>query len=203
MVDDAYPPAPWLMHGQLWATLFKVRDAVDELRPAGVYGVAFVKYEEGSPLTYSELLVARPISSSQKGRWVSISDIWVDSPASAAGGRALWSIPKELCDFSLDTHHTGPWQGARWDATLQRRPIAGAHFRDVSRLAPRLPFTGRAWQPPIDGRTVAATSTLTSSARSLPCRATWDFAADGPLGWLRGSRQLASFRMLDLRMSFA
>ena len=95
----AYPPAPWQMVGSLWLSLFRVSDAVDELRPAGVYGAAFVSYEAGSPLTYSELLVARPISTDRDGRRVTITDIWVDSPASVAGGRELWAIPKGLCDF--------------------------------------------------------------------------------------------------------
>jgi hypothetical protein len=199
----AYPPAPWSMVGQLWLTLFRVRDAVDDLRPAGVYGAAFVSYEDGSPLTYSELLVARPVNLPEHGKRVSITDIWVDSPASVAGGRALWAIPKQLCDFDLDTSHTGPWSSTRWSASAERRPIAEARFRDVSRAALRLPFKGGTWQPPIDGQVDEATAALTGSARSLPCRATWDFAADGPLAWLRGSRQLASFRMSGFRMTFA
>ena len=62
--DVVYPPAPWDMVGQLWLSLFRVREPVDELRPAGIYGAAFVSYEEGSPLTYSELLVARPVNPS-------------------------------------------------------------------------------------------------------------------------------------------
>src|ERR1044072_5047542 len=78
----AYPAAPWQMVGSLWLSLFKLKQDVDELRPAGIYGAAFVSYEEGSPLTYSELLVARPVKSDEHGRRVSITDIWVDSPAS-------------------------------------------------------------------------------------------------------------------------
>ena len=67
--DVTYPAAPWDMVGQLWLSIFKLRDQVDGadetngasgVRPAGVYGAAFVSYEDGSPLTYSELLVARP-----------------------------------------------------------------------------------------------------------------------------------------------
>src|SRR3954454_8778329 len=98
--DVAYPAAPWTMVGQLWLSIFKLGADVDELRTAGVYGAAFVSYEPGSPLTYSELLVARLVPvEGQRGRRVSITDIWVDSPASVAGGRELWAIPKGLCDF--------------------------------------------------------------------------------------------------------
>jgi hypothetical protein len=156
------------MVGQLWLSLFRVRDQVDERRPAGVYGAAFVRYEEGSPLTYSELLVGRAVEPVEHGRRVTITDIWVDSPASVAGGRELWAIPKGLCDFTLESERTGPLSTTKWSAS--------------------------------DGE--ERTSTLQGSAKSLPCRSSWDFDADGPLGWLRDARRLASFRMAGFRMSF-
>ena len=198
-----YPPAPWHMVGQLWLTLFRLREAVDELRPVGIYGAAWVSYEPGSPLTYSELLVARPISTDRHGRRVSITDIWVDSPASVAGGRELWAIPKGLCDFELESVHRGPLATTDWSASLGRRPIASATFTDVSSAMVRVPFKGGTWQPGIDDTDgEERTATLQGSAKGLPCRGRWDFAADGPLGWLRGARQLASFRQADFRMSF-
>ena len=199
-----YPPAPWQMVGQLWLSLFKLGHAVDDLRPAGIYGAAFVSYEPGSPLTYSELLVARPVPvPGGRGRRVSITDIWVDSPASVAGGRELWAIPKGLCDFELDTAHRGPLSTTDWTASLGRRPIASASFTDVSRAMLRIPFTGSTWQPGIDDTGgEERTAVLRGSSKALPCRGRWDFAADGPLGWLRGARQLASFRQADFRMAF-
>lgn len=200
----AYPPAPWRMVGQLWLSLFKLGEPVDDLRPAGVYGAAFVSYEPGSPLTYSELLVARAVPVPDgRGRRVSITDIWVDSPASVAGGRELWAIPKDLCDFELDTVRRGPLSTTDWSASRGRRPIVSAAFTDVSRAMVRLPFTGSTWQPGIDDTDgEERTAALTGSSKALPCRGRWDFAADGPLGWLRGARQLASFRQADFRMTF-
>ncbi len=201
--STAYPPAPWRMVGQLWLSLFRVREAVDHLRPAGIYGVAFVSYEPGSPLTYSELLVARPVRSDAHGRRVSITDIWVDSPASVAGGRELWAIPKGLCDFGLDSVRRGPLTTTDWSASLGRRPIVSASFTDVSKAMLRVPFKGGTWQPGIeDTGGEERTATLQGSSKALPCRGRWDFATDGPLGWLRGARQLASFRQADFRMSF-
>jgi acetoacetate decarboxylase len=198
-----YPPAPWRMQGQLWLSLFRVPEDVDELRPAGVYGAAFVGYEPGSVLTYSELLVARPVRSEEHGRRVSITDIWVDSPASVAGGRSLWAIPKGLCDFTFETSHTGPLSRTDWSASRERRPIASASFSDVSKAAPRLPFTGGTWQAGIDDTDGEdRTASLTGSSKTLPCRGRWEFHADGPLAWLAGARQLASFRMAAFRMSF-
>ncbi|MDO9454540.1 acetoacetate decarboxylase family protein [Nocardioides sp.] len=203
----AYPDAPWQMVGSLWLTVFrlghKARSPDGSLRPKGVYGAAFVSYEEGSPLTYSELLVARALPASDgKGRKVSITDIWVDSPASVAGGRELWAIPKGLCDFDLESSHRGPLSSTSWSASLDRRPIASASFRDVSRAAPRLPFKGSTFQPALPEGGGDKGAVLQGSSKALPARARWDFAADGPLGFMRDARQLASFRMASFRMSF-
>jgi acetoacetate decarboxylase len=201
--DVSYPSAPWEMVGSLWLTLFRLREPVDDLRPAGVYGAAFVSYEDGSPLTYSELLVARPVSTDRDGRRVTITDIWVDSPASVAGGRELWAIPKGLCDFSFETSHRGPYSTTEWTARRGRTPIATAAFRDVSRAAPRLPFKGGTWQPGIeDTGGEDRTATLRGSSKALPARARWDINPDGAIGWLAGARQLASFRQASFRMSF-
>jgi hypothetical protein len=196
-----YPAAPWHMVGSLWLSLFKVREDVDATRPAGIYGAAFVSYEEGSPLTYSELLVARTTGKEHGGR-VSITDIWVDSPASVAGGRELWAIPKGLCDFTFESTHTGPLSRTSWSASLERRPIASARFTDVSRAAVRVPFKGGTWQPELPEGGGEKTADLKGSAKALPCRGRWEFAPDGPLGWLADARPLASARMSGFRMSF-
>ncbi|WP_372734106.1 acetoacetate decarboxylase family protein [Nocardioides sp.] len=198
----SYPAAPWQMVGSMWVSIFRLSQPVDAQRPAGIYGAAFVSYEEGSPLTYSELLVARPIRTAE-GRRVNITDIWVDSPESEAGGRELWAIPKELCDFSLDSEHRGPVSTTEWSARLGQQPIAHARFRDVSRLAPRAPFTAATWQEGIkDTEGQPRSAVMKGTTRALPCRAHWDFNPDGPLGWLAGARQLGSLRQLNFRMSF-
>jgi acetoacetate decarboxylase len=194
-VDTTYPPAPWQMHGQLWLSLFRVREGDHPDREPGVYGVALVKYEDPSPLTYGELLVARPLNGA-----VNITDIWVDSPNSVRGGRELWAIPKDLCDFSIDISTRGPVTTAGWDVTLDGQPIVSARFTDVSRAGLRLPFKGNTWQQRQDGSEV--TASLTGSSKALPARSHWNFAPDGPLGWLHGKRTLASFRQADFRMSF-
>ena len=132
-----------------------------------------------------------------------VSDTLQAPPASVAGGRELWAIPKDLCDFELETSHRGPLARTDWSASFGRRPIASASFTDVSRAMVRVPFKGSTWQPGIEdtgGEDRAAL--MTGRAKALPCRGRWDFAADGPLGWLRPARQLASFRQADFRMSF-
>ncbi len=196
----AYPAAPWRMRGSLWLTLLRLKTAVDDLRPAGVYGAAFVDYQEG-PLTYSELLIARPVST-DRGRRVSITDIWVDSPASVAGGRELWAIPKGLCDFSHYESHRGPVSSTEWSASFGSDRIASANFTDIGRIAPRLPFKGGTWQPELPEGGGEKTATLKGTAKTLVCRGRWDFDASGPLAWLRAARPLASARMTDFEMSF-
>jgi hypothetical protein len=197
--SPAYPDAPWRLRGQLWLSLFRVTGGVGRSAgcPDGLYGAAFVSYEPGSDLSYSELLVARPVG----GARVEVVDIWVDSPASMAGGRELWAIPKGLCDFTLEAGHAGPLSRTEWAASADRRPIARARFTDVSRAAVRLPFRGGLRQPGIDGGGPRS-APLSGSSRTLPCRGHWEFAPDGPLGWLAGRRPVASLRMTDFRLSF-
>jgi hypothetical protein len=194
-----YPPAPWRMHGQLWLSLFRVRAGDHPDREPGVYGVALVSYEDPSPLTYSELLVARPLE-----KKVNITDIWVDSADSRDGGRDLWAIPKGLCDFTRRTEGNRI-QHTSWETSLDGTPIASARFTDVSRATFRAPFKGATLQTRPEGHPQAGDEVvahLSGSAKTLPARGSWTFRPDGPLGWLAGKRSLGSARMTDFTMSF-
>ena len=198
-----YPPAPWDLHGQLWLSLFRVRHGDHPDREPGVYGAALVSYETPSPLIYSELLVARPVRQAG-GRRVNITDIWVDSPDSLQGGRALWSIPKDLCEFQRTA--TGRRvQRTSWTTTLDGAPIASARFTDVTSSAPRAPFKASTWQQRAAGEAGAdreVVAHIKGSAKAFPAHGSWDFDVRGPLAWLAGKRPLASFRMTDFQMSF-
>ena len=201
-----HPPAPWRLHGDMWLSLFRVRDA--GTHPDGLYGAAWVRYREPSPLTYHELLVAR-LADVPQGRVpdrVTITEIWVDSPDSLEGGRALWAIPKDLADFGLDSAVSGPVRRTAWHAALGDRPIATARFTDVAALAPPVPFRFRTHQAH-DGRTGGPAGTLVEApvagrGRALPARSQWDIAPDGPLAHLAGRRPLASFAVKDFALTF-
>jgi len=190
------------MHGSMWMSVFRLREAADERHPAGTYAVGLVSYGEPSPLTYSELLAARYLDDGPRKGAVSITDIWVNSPASMAGGRELWAIPKQLCDFDLESSFRGPLTSTTWQTSAARAPIAEASFTDVSRLAPRVPLKAKVWQPGIADHPEDADVTMSGTARVLPCRSRWHFAPGGPLGFLRGARKVFSFRSLGFRLVF-
>ena len=189
-----YPAAPWRLVGQMWLSVFRVPDPAAD-RPPGTHVAAFVAYEGGGTLTYSELLVAHRVG----GTRARVTDIWVDSPASLAGGRELWAVPKQLGDFTRGTTARGRTSRTAWTACQEGRGIAQAYFTDVPRLGPRLPLRGATEQPPlVDAQ--PRTMPLRGSARVVPCRAVWQVDPSGPLGWLAGHRPLASCRLQDFRL---
>ena len=94
--------------------------------PPGVYGAAFVSYEEPGPLTYRELLVARLLDG--RHRRVRITDIWVDSVASRDGGRVLWAIPKELAELDLEETRVGPTAHTSFAARVSGAEVASGQF---------------------------------------------------------------------------
>ncbi|WP_210491555.1 acetoacetate decarboxylase family protein [Patulibacter sp. SYSU D01012] len=207
-VTAEYPPEPWHLGGSMLATLWRVDagavaavtgDVVPaDVRPLRVGGdalvfTAFVRYEAGSVLTYDELLVA---VAGRRGLVpvASIPQIWVDSPASVAGGRALWGIPKGLATFAQT------WSGpitAR--AAADGVPLANA----TARQGPRLPGWRRVPMPTaqhLDGATTFAE--VQALARMHPARTRWEFPAVGPLAYLRGARQLGSAVLRDMAIRF-
>lgn len=189
----AFPSPPWHLNGQLWGSLIRATPPGGQV---GTYLTAFVSYEAPGTLSYSELLVAR--RAEDAGRSLTVRDIWADSAASVEGGRALWSMPKHLADFSREGGGLGLVGRDTWSVAVDGAGIASAQFADVSRLALRLPFRGSAQQPRITGGTVVAR--LRGSGKALPCLAHWTFEAGGPLGWLATKQPLVSFRIRDFAL---
>ncbi|MGN6781476.1 MAG: acetoacetate decarboxylase family protein [Marmoricola sp.] len=196
-----YPPEPWDLSGSGQITVWGV--AASDLpalpsgvRPATLAGravacTAFVDYGEGSMLAYHELLAAVVVREG-RGLALCITDIWVDSPASRAGGRELWGIPKELADFSMSP-------GQSW-ASRADAPLADAWFRSSSLPAVPLPvLRGRIVQ---ERAGELLRTPLRTGGRVRPARARWDFAPGGPLCWLAGARPLASVRAEHFAMRF-
>ena len=195
-----FPSPPWQLHAQMWLSVFGVRDSGRPDRPAGMYGAAFVDYQKGSVLTYHELLVARLLRDGRSPR-LRITDIWVDSPESMAGGRSLWAIPKHLANLPLRDNTLGPASRTTFSGVADGQHLASGTFRSLPALALlRTPFTAATSQEREDGTTVV--TPVTGSARSLPCLGSWTFDADGPLAFLHGRRPLMSLRLRDVRLRF-
>lgn len=191
----AFPSPPWRLRGQAWLSAFWA-GAPGET--PGPHVAGFVSYEPGGVLAYRELFVAR-----RRGpglRRLTIRAIWVDSEPSAEGGRALWGIPKELAQLAEDRSGLGLVGRATWSAALEGVPIASASFADTSPVALRTPFAATLDQPRDHGP--ATVTPFKGSGRTLPCLGHWDFASDGPLGWLTGKQPVASFRVRDFQLTF-
>lgn len=197
-MSAAYPPEPWDLGGRGRITLWRVPVAAlpglpSGVRPLAVAGralvaTAFVEYDDSGLLGYRELLAA-PLVRHRRAVGLSITDIWVDSAASRAGGRELWGIPKELATF--DGLACADPAGA----------IAAATFRP--RRLPALPLP---WPMPtrcvqtLGGRTVH--TRLRAAGRVRAASASWELAPEGPLGWLRAGRPVASVSADSFRLTF-
>lgn len=191
-----YPPAPWHMYGENWISLFRVKEGDHPERPKGMYAVMMVRYDEPSPLTYHELLVGRMIDK----EFVTITDIWVDSEDSMHGGRELWAIPKNLCEFTFEARENPVTTKLQATASIGGQALASCSYYDASGAVPRVPFKGKIRQTRDSGESV--TAALSGSAKALPAIGSWRFAPEGPLGWLHGKRPYASARLRRFQMSF-
>lgn len=200
----SYPPEPWHLRGQMYVSVWSLpRDRLPPLPPAlaaevrpltvagrGLVGAAWVDYGPGGVLRYRELLSAVLVRRAARPL-VSIVDIWVDSPASRDGGRALWGIPKELgeLDFRAD--------GGGLDA--RAAGIARA------RLARALGLPGR-WPARFSVVQALGERTRTTPVRARAAvalaRADWRAAPDGPLAYLAGRRPLLTVALRDFRLTF-
>jgi acetoacetate decarboxylase len=184
----------------MWLSLFAVRDSGRDDRPAGLYGAAFVDYGEGGMLSYHELLVARLLLDGRVPR-VRITDIWVDSPESMAGGRSLWAIPKELAELPMQDRSLGLGTRTTFSGVARGRHLAtGAFVSTPGAALVRAPYSLTVSQEREDGSTVV--TPLGGSARPVPCHGSWKLDAAGPLAFLHGRRPVASFRLHDVRLRF-
>ena len=115
----SYPPAPWVLKGFALQALQLVDSAkarslipaplrVVPVLPGKTLGVVYVaSYGPGSDLSYNELIVAPALT--RYGRHIGfwISHIYVDHSDSAAGGREIWGLPKQLAQFTWQAGEPG------------------------------------------------------------------------------------------------
>ncbi|WP_370325584.1 acetoacetate decarboxylase family protein [Euzebya sp.] len=201
-----YPDPPWRLRGHMTVHLWVVPTArLVERVPTGtrpvsiagrsLVGTAWVAYEPGGDLSYGELLAAVHVWHGRRPRQT-VTDIWVDSAASVAGGRALWGIPKDLGRFDV----------------LDGRAFAMAPAEDggdapdtTATFRPRVTLPGRVrlgWsmvQQRGDGHVVSRTRL---SGRPVVGRGSVTVDPRGRLGWLADRTPLLAVQLRDLRIAF-
>jgi len=196
-----YPPEPWDLRGQLYASAFLVPLAdvpVDiptgceavRIGRYGVVGVAWVDYGPDGVMQYRELMATLLVRQGLR-LMPTITHIWVDSPSSRDGGRALWGIPKELAEFDFD--------GANLSARDAVGPLAHGTVSRLVALPGRWPTGFRVAQW-LGGK--PKFSPVRSRSTVEVSRATFVADASGPLAFLAGRRPFASFTLRDFRMCF-
>ncbi len=205
-----YPPPPWRLRATFWVSLWGVparRIPADtlgrdlRLRTLGgraLVATAFAVYHPGGDLAYNEVLAAVRVEA--RGRtFTHLSRIWVDHPASIAGARALWRIPKDAARFRFDEAANGALSADAWTAEGER--IAGLSFRSTLRLPGRWPCRTIIAQTSGADEGIVETRVRAWAGVSQG-RAEWDIPAAGPLGFLAGLAPLTSLRLKDVELTF-
>lgn len=117
------PAAPWHLEshlGFIQVGLVPIQSVL-HLLPEGTEVVAVVpgrtlhvlaaaRYEAGSTLEYSELLLAPAAVRTPQGVGLFPTRLYVDDQTSLRGGHTIWSLPKELAEFEW-TERYEPAQG--------------------------------------------------------------------------------------------
>jgi len=194
-----YPPEPWHLAGTACVSMWRV--PVADLPPlpedaeplalnktAAVF-TAWIDYQPPGQLSYHELLACVAVRG--RGLAASITDIWVDSEISRAGGRELWGIPKELATFSFTGHRFTAATSEDWIATAAFLPRAGLPVRLPVRFEIAQALDGRPVRTPVEW-----------SAKPRAAAADWAVNPTGPLRYLSGRRPVANVVLGDTRLRF-
>lgn len=198
-----YPPEPWRMAGDAflsawWVPTSEVPSVPAGLEPLSIAGhalvlTAWVNYRAPSPLTYHELLAAVAVRGQRRAAGT-ITEIWVDSTDSLAGGRELWGIPKGMATFDVAGGRTLRASAATaedWIATAAFTPRFGPPFAVPGSCTISQAFGAAIKHSPVRVR-----------AHSSLAAASWNINPAGPLGYLTGRAPLLSTRLRDFDMLF-
>ncbi|WP_210163411.1 acetoacetate decarboxylase family protein [Methylobacterium sp. WSM2598] len=205
----SYPPPPWRLQGTAFVSLWRVEASrlpagwlARDVRPVimmgrALLGTAFAVYEPTGVLAYNEAMAAIQVGYGWQLA-LSVPEIWVDHPASIAGARAMWSIPKQEAVFRV-RRSVSP--GA---VSFEARATAGAErelaklvFRNRIAIPGRWPLRMTIVQRSLrheDHEDIRVTEALIRASVSFGA-ATWSFARGGPLDFLSGSIPLVNFRL--------
>lgn len=200
----AYPKSPWTLKGFVVGTLHWIDSAavrsllpsecqlVEILPGKTLASVYLAKYEDGSALTYSELILFPGLVRYRGHQGVWISHIYVDNPDSMAGGREIWGLPKEMAEFrweSSDRQRVTVFQG---EQTLLRL--------DYQRSFGDLPLRGK-----LHGYSILESALLQFAIRGRGwiglVGSTLEIPASSPLAKLPLSRRKLTYRCSNARLT--
>ncbi|WP_280525375.1 acetoacetate decarboxylase family protein [Methylobacterium oxalidis] len=210
----SYPPPPWSLRGTAYISLWQVRRSLlpEACLPRGVrpvtmfgrvlVGAAFAVYEPGGVLAYNEVLMVLPV---QRGGLpaLTVPFVWVDHPASIAGARAMWSIPKQEAAFGIQRDDTTARAAFEAKAlTTQEVPLAQLRFRSRATMPGRWPVRTTIVQRSLGrcGEYAPQVTEARALAQVSLGAATWDFPRSGPFSFLRGRSPLTSIRLSDMSL---
>ncbi|MFB9683691.1 acetoacetate decarboxylase family protein [Amycolatopsis plumensis] len=190
----AYPPQPWNLVADAHVSIWRVpaRDVhPGALSVAGYTSVftAWIAYREPGQLSYHELLAAVPV----RGRRTTctITQIWVDSEVSLAGGRELWAIPKDLAALQFTDRTYTAAAGDDWIATAAFTPRPGSPLALPSRFDVLQDRDGTPVRTPVGAK-----------IRPALAAADWTINPAGPLGYLAGRRPFLSLALPGSELRF-
>lgn len=208
--DAEYPPEPWTLAGVAYLSVWRLDLRALPRLPAGTHPLslagqalvvtAWIDYQACGDLAYHELLSTVAVRDRFRATG-SITEIWVDSLASLAGGRALWGIPKELATFDFPSAGNSRGAAALGAAAASSTDdwIATAAFRPRSLPAVPTRTTFRIAQ---EASGQAQRTDVRANSRQRPAAASWHINPDGPLAYLSGKRPLASFQVSSFELRF-
>ncbi len=136
-VNTPYAPPPWKLTGRGWVLLYRF-DAdfvqqVGQVAPyadgdfkGGVGAVMLLDYHTSPVGPYQELLFIPGVFGHGRGRYHTVTTIYVSTQVSVENGRDNWGVPKQLASFNITQHdeRTTQFTAAQddnifFDATLE------------------------------------------------------------------------------------
>lgn len=197
----AYPAEPWHLTAHAFVSIHLVSAKLLTAPPPdtkritlfgrAIVSTAFFVYEEPSPLTYNEIMATALVRSGWRS-YVNILKIWVDSPASRDGGRALWAIPKDLADFEVTPQRS-------YGAVENGVPIGSLDVTRIRSIPVGVPIGFRIAQ---ERDNAILLTKVRGRGRIGLAKARWEFDPAGPLGYLAGRRSLLTLALRPLRLVF-
>lgn len=201
------PPAPWHLTGSACFSLWRLPTAQ---LPAPAHGLEYASLASqslvltvwaaytGGTVIYDELAVVVPVrGQGMLAATGTVVDIWVDDPVSCAGGRRLWSIPKQMAEF--ETAGSADRGGFTGEMRLAGTQAARVEFEPRFEVPGRPSLGGFVVQPGENGPVRTRCRVVGKMTKGS---AEWDFAESGPLGFLAGRRPMFSARIQELDATF-